>query len=77
MSSMYFANVPPKTTTAMITEITSNRSQLRGALIYAHNGDINLAKKLIDVASDSGADFIKFQTFKADNIQLKNSKKPF
>lgn len=33
-----------------------------------HNGDINLAKKLIDVASDAGADFVKFQTFKASNL---------
>ena len=26
-----------------------------------HNGSVNLAKKLIDVASNSGADAIKFQ----------------
>lgn len=30
-----------------------------------HNGDINLAKRLIDVASEAGADYVKFQTFKA------------
>ena len=40
-----------------------------------HNGDINLAKKLIDVAVDSGADFVKFQTFKAKNISSKYAKK--
>jgi N,N'-diacetyllegionaminate synthase len=28
-----------------------------------HNGDLSLAKKLIDVAVDSGADAVKFQTF--------------
>lgn len=28
-----------------------------------HNGDLEIAKKLIDIASDSGADIIKFQTF--------------
>jgi len=28
-----------------------------------HNGDIKLAKKLVDAASDSGADAVKFQTF--------------
>ena len=33
-----------------------------------HNGDIELAKKLIDVASSCGADYVKFQTFKADKI---------
>jgi N,N'-diacetyllegionaminate synthase len=31
-----------------------------------HNGDINLAKRLIDTAAAAGADFVKFQTFKAD-----------
>ena len=30
-----------------------------------HNGDIDMAKKLIDVASEAGANFVKFQTFKA------------
>ena len=40
-----------------------------------HNGDIKLAKKLIDVAAKSGADFVKFQTFKANNLLIKNTKK--
>lgn len=31
-----------------------------------HNGDIELAKKLIDMAKDCGADAVKFQTFKAE-----------
>jgi len=33
-----------------------------------HNGDIELAKKLIDAAEDAGVDYVKFQTFKAENI---------
>ena len=33
-----------------------------------HNGSIELAKKLIDVASDAGADAVKFQTFSADRL---------
>ena len=40
-----------------------------------HNGDIETAKKLIDAAADSGVDYIKFQTFKADRIVTKNAKK--
>mgnify|MGYP000627715850 CR=1 FL=1 len=28
-----------------------------------HNGDIETAKRLIDVAADSGVDYVKFQTF--------------
>lgn len=31
-----------------------------------HNGDINLAKEMIDVASDAKADYVKFQTFKTE-----------
>ena len=33
-----------------------------------HNGDIKLAKKLIDAASESGADAVKFQTFIPENV---------
>jgi len=33
-----------------------------------HNGSIGLAKKLIDVAKDAGADYVKFQTFKAETL---------
>ena len=31
-----------------------------------HNGSIDLAKQLIDVACEAGADFVKFQTFKTE-----------
>jgi len=40
-----------------------------------HNGSIDLAYKLIDVAVESGADAVKFQTFKAENIASKNAPK--
>jgi len=40
-----------------------------------HNGSINLAKKLIKVAVDSGADAVKFQTFKAESLVSKNAQK--
>ncbi len=40
-----------------------------------HNGDINLAKKLIDVAVKAKADAVKFQTFKAEKLVSKNTKK--
>lgn len=33
-----------------------------------HNGDIGLAKKLVDAAVASGADYVKFQTFKAEKL---------
>ncbi len=40
-----------------------------------HNGDLNTAKKLIDAAADAGADFVKFQTFKADKLVSKSAQK--
>jgi len=40
-----------------------------------HNGSLNLAKKMVDVAAKSGADFIKFQTFKTDFLVTKNAKR--
>ena len=33
-----------------------------------HNGSLELAKKLVDVAIDAGVDAVKFQTFKAENM---------
>ena len=40
-----------------------------------HNGDIETAKRLIDVAADAGVDYVKFQTFKAEELALKSAKK--
>ena len=40
-----------------------------------HNGSINLAKKLIDIAVEAKADAVKFQTFLADEIILKKAPK--
>ena len=40
-----------------------------------HNGDIQIAKKLIDAAVDAGVDYVKFQTFKADSLVSKSAKK--
>jgi len=40
-----------------------------------HNGDINLAKKLIDSAIKSGADVVKFQTYKTEKLVTKKTPK--
>jgi N,N'-diacetyllegionaminate synthase len=40
-----------------------------------HNGDVDIAKKMIEVAADSGADFVKFQTFKADLLATSQAPK--
>ena len=39
-----------------------------------HNGDIDLAKKLIDVAVDAGVDAVKFQTWKTELLVSKEAK---
>ena len=31
-----------------------------------HNGDLNLAKRLVELAKKAGADFVKFQSFKSE-----------
>lgn len=41
-----------------------------------HNGDIKLAKKLIDAASDAGADAVKFQTWVTEEIITREVPKP-
>ena len=40
-----------------------------------HNGDVSLAKKLIDAAKEAGADAVKFQTFKAEAVVTREAKK--
>ncbi|UKJ08228.1 N-acetylneuraminate synthase [Solitalea lacus] len=40
-----------------------------------HNGSIELAKKLVDVAVEAGVDYVKFQTFKAEKLVSKQAKK--
>ena len=39
-----------------------------------HNGDITIAKKMIKVAAESGADYVKFQTFNVDKLVSKEAK---
>jgi len=40
-----------------------------------HNGDWEIAKKLVDAAVEAGADAVKFQTFKAEKLVCKNAEK--
>ena len=54
--------------------------EIRPVLVIAeagvnHNGDINLAKKLIDSATDAGADVVKFQTFVAEKVVITTAAK--
>jgi N,N'-diacetyllegionaminate synthase len=38
-----------------------------------HNGDLELAKRLIDAAADAGADWVKFQTFVAGRLATRTA----
>jgi N,N'-diacetyllegionaminate synthase len=40
-----------------------------------HNGDLDMAKQLIDVAAEAGADLVKFQTFSADRLVTTHARK--
>lgn len=57
-------NVGEEFSTFIIAEIGVN-----------HNGSVELAKKLIDKAYEAGADAVKFQTFKTENLVTKDAAK--
>ena len=40
-----------------------------------HNGSLDSALELVDAASEAGADVVKFQTFKAENLVSESAPK--
>jgi N,N'-diacetyllegionaminate synthase len=40
-----------------------------------HNGSLEMAKQLIDIAAEAGADYVKFQTFQTEKLVSANAKK--
>ena len=52
-----------------------NKIILIGEAGVNHNGNMNTAKRLIDIAKKAGADFVKFQSFKAEDLVIKKSPK--
>lgn len=55
--------------------LSSNKVFIIAEAGVNHNGDIELAKKLVNVAGRSGVDAVKFQTFKADKLVSKSAEK--
>jgi N,N'-diacetyllegionaminate synthase len=40
-----------------------------------HNGNLDLARRLVDVAADAGADAVKFQSFRAETLASRSAPK--
>ena len=58
-----------------ILEFIQNQCFIIAEAGVNHNGNINLAKKLVDKACEAGVDAIKFQTFRAENLVTKEAPK--
>ena len=52
-----------------------NKIQIIAEIGVNHNGNLKLAYKLIDEAKKSGADIVKFQSFKTSLMITKNANK--
>jgi N,N'-diacetyllegionaminate synthase len=55
--------------------MNSNKVFIIAEVGVNHNGNIQLAKKLISLAKKIGADAVKFQSFRADKLAFKNTPK--
>ncbi len=55
--------------------IKSEKTFIIGEAGVNHNGSLELAKQLIDIAVEAGVDAVKFQTFKAEKVISKFAKK--
>jgi len=54
-------------------EFSDNKFVLIAEAGVNHNGNLKIAEKLVKKAKESGADIIKFQTYKSDKLTIKNA----
>ena len=59
----------------MISFSKINKTYIIAEIGVNHNNNMNLAKKMITSCKNLGANAVKFQTFKADTLALKNTNK--
>lgn len=54
--------------------MSKNKCLIIAEIGVNHNGSLKIAKKLIDTAKNAGCDYVKFQSFKSDNLVRENLK---
>ena len=59
----------------MVKKINLNEPYFVAEIGVNHNGNLNLAKKMILAAKASKANAVKFQTFSAENLASPNTPK--
>ena len=60
-----------------IKKLIDNKPFIVAEVSANHQQDKDKAKMLIDIASESGADAVKFQTFRPDSLTLDSEKENF
>ena len=58
----------------MLFDKFNNHTFIIAEIGVNHNGDVNLAKKMIKSASECGVDAVKFQTFNSEDLVTENAK---
>lgn len=55
--------------------MNDNRTVIIAEAGVNHNGSMEIAKEMVEVAANSGADYVKFQTFNSEDLMIKGATK--